>query len=215
MRYSQINVFTARSSWINKYIDKFISDLEAKGYCVRWAHDTIDVKPAFISYYLSYFSVVSHDVLRLSKHNLVVHESNLPQGRGWSPLSWQVLEGKNIIPITLFEAEEHVDSGRIYLRDFINLEGHELVEEIRYKQAITTFNLCGRFLEDYESLIKQSCEQQGEPTYYSRRTPNDSRLDINKSIADQFNLLRIVDNEHYPAFFEYKGKRYIVTITKA
>ena len=35
------------------------------------------------------------------------------------------------------------------------------------------------------------------------------------SIAEQFDLLRVVDPEHYPAFFDYRGKRYIPKVEKA
>ena len=51
--------------------------------------------------------------LNLNKYNLVVHESDLPEGKGWSPLTWQVIEGKRNIPITLFEANSLIDSGNI------------------------------------------------------------------------------------------------------
>ena len=78
-------------------------------------------------------------------HNLVVHESNLPKGKGWSPLTWQILEGKNKIPITLFEANSDIDGGNIF-KDFIYLQGHELIEEIRIKQALKSFNLILKFL---------------------------------------------------------------------
>ena len=57
--------------------------------------------------------------LNLNKHNLVVHESDLPKGKGWSPLTWQVIEGKNEIPVTLIEATEQVDAGDIYGQEII------------------------------------------------------------------------------------------------
>ena len=37
--------------------------------------------------------------LNLNKSNIVVHESWLPKGKGWSPLSWQVIEGESEIPV--------------------------------------------------------------------------------------------------------------------
>ena len=36
--------------------------------------------------------------------------------------------------------------------------------------------------------------------------------DISKSLDDQFNLLRTVDNNEYPAFFEINGRRYVIKI---
>ena len=37
-------------------------------------------------------------------------------------------------------------------------------------------------------------------------------VDLNKTIHEQFNLFRIVDNELYPAFFLHQGKKYILKI---
>ena len=48
--------------------------------------------------------MIKDDIIDLSKHSLVVHSSNLPQGKGWSPMTWQIIEGKNKITNTLFEA---------------------------------------------------------------------------------------------------------------
>ena len=39
-------------------------------------------------------------------------------------------------------------------------------------------------------------------------------IDLNKNLKSQFNLLRICDNEKYPAFFNYKNKKYILKIFK-
>ena len=49
-------------------------------------------------------------------------------------------------------------------------------------------------------------------TYRPKRTPEDSRLDLNKSINEQFNLLRVCDKNRFPAFFVIHGKKYKVII---
>jgi methionyl-tRNA formyltransferase len=46
------------------------------------------------------------------------------------------------------------------------------------------------------------------------RNASDSEININKSIKSQFNLLRICDNEKYPAFFKYKNCKFILKIFK-
>ena len=148
--------------------------------------------------------------LNLNKFNIVVHESDLPLGRGWSPLTHQILEGKNEITVTLFEASETVDKGPYYLKQKISFRGNELVNEIRKKQAETTFSLIKEFLKRHPKIEKKP--MIGKGTYYKKRLPKDSELDIEKSIKKNFNLLRVVDNERYPAFFYYKGKKFIIKI---
>lgn len=75
--------------------------------------------------------------------------------------------------------------------------------------------MCERFVELYPSIIACGKEQEGEESFYPRRRPEDSRIDIGKSIKDQFDLLRVVDNERYPAFFEYNGCRYVLKIERS
>lgn len=54
--------------------------------------------------------------------------------------------------------------------------------------------------------------QRGEPSLYPKRTAKDSELDITKSIESQFDLLRIVSNEEFPAFFYKNGKKFVLKI---
>lgn len=150
--------------------------------------------------------------LELNSSNIVVHESWLPKGKGFSPLSWQILEGKDEIPITLFEAQKEVDAGVIYFQECIKLSGNELNDELKHKQGILTNTLIEKYILSYPNI--KGKEQQGESTFYKRRTPKDSELNINKSIDEQFNLLRIVDNQNYPAYFIKNNVKYILKIEK-
>jgi len=207
-----ISVCSDAGSWINIHIPELLLDWLAEGHEVRWAHDAAALLEGDICFFLSYGRIVYADILLKHKNNLVVHESDLPKGRGWSPLTWQVIEGADLIPITLFEAAEAVDSGLIYLQEQIRLNGDELVEELRFLQANSTSRMCRKFVADYPSILNEAYEQKGEPTYYSRRYPVDSQLDPDQTIRDQFELLRVVDNLCYPAWFELNGYNYRLKI---
>ena len=99
------------------------------------------------------------------------------------------------------------------LEQFVEqLEGHELIEEMRDALGRKTVELCRRYMDEDTPL--RGVPQEGEPTQYSRRRPKDSRLDPDRSIAEQFDLLRVVDNERYPAFFEWRGQKYELRIDK-
>src|SRR5512134_780920 len=60
---------------------------------------------------------------------LVLHASDLPQGKGWSPHIWSVIGGASEITLCLLEAADPVDSGRVWLKTRFALEGHELLPE--------------------------------------------------------------------------------------
>ena len=149
--------------------------------------------------------IKSHDY----KHAYVIHESDLPNGRGWSPLAWQILEGKNKIVVSLIELAEKVDSGAICKQETLHLDGTELANEIHEKSALVKTSLIDWLLNQDEV---KPFYQLGKATYYPRRTPADSELDIHKTIAEQFNLLRICE-PRFPAFFNYGGRKYTVTLT--
>ncbi|MFC1624232.1 formyltransferase family protein [Candidatus Omnitrophota bacterium] len=210
-RFNNIGVLTAKKSWFISYGRKFVKILRSKGYRARLFLDHNDLGEGFqVVFMLSYFNIVQKDFLKKHKHNLIVHESDLPKGKGWVPLFWQILEGKNKIPVVLFEATEKVDSGVVYIKDYILLKGHELHDEIRRLQAEKTIEICLRFLEGYENL--KLVKHNGKATYYRKRLPENSKLDINKSIKEQFNLLRSVNNNEFPGFFYYKGHKYRIEI---
>jgi methionyl-tRNA formyltransferase len=148
------------------------------------------------------------------KATLVLHASDLPKGRGWSPYIWSILDGANQITVSLLEASEPVDSGAVWLKTTFDLEGHELLQEINEKLFAAELYLMTQAIEQFE-LIKPM-QQDGDPgPYMKKRTPADSRIDPCKSIVEQFNLLRVVDSQRYPAFFDYQGKRYFIKIEKA
>lgn len=184
------------------------------GHAVVWRHNVSQIKNGDIVFYLSCGQIVPGDILSRNKHNLVIHESALPDGKGWSPLTWQILEGKNEIPITLFEAVESVDSGKIYIQDIMHFNGTELIEELRQKQAEYTIKMCVSFVEDYPGITSRGKEQSGRSSYYKKREPEDSKFYPDKTICEQFSLLRVVDNERYPAYFELNGMQYILKIEK-
>jgi methionyl-tRNA formyltransferase len=114
------------------------------------------------------------------------------------------------IYVSLIEATKEVDAGYIYLRDFFMLKGYELFDEIRYLQAQAYFQIIKKFLIKYPNI--KSKPQKGRSNFNLRRRSEDSEININKSIKSQFNLLRICDNELYPAFFKYKKNKYILKI---
>lgn len=209
-----IAIISDEKSWINDFLVSFIETLKGLGHKVVHKYLFDKSNSYDVVFLLSYSKIISAEELRLNKHNLVVHESNLPEGKGWSPLTWQVIEGKNDIRITLFEADEKVDSGKIYLRKNMHFNGDELVDELRKKQAEYTLEMCLEFINNYNKLINSAYDQAGESTYYPRRYPQDSELDINKTMNEQFNLLRTVDNDKYPAFFYKNNKKYIIKIFK-
>lgn len=209
----KVTLLSDADSWLNAWLPELKTAFEADGHAVRWIHDPAQLVTGDVAFFLSLSRVVAADLRGRHAHNLVVHESALPHGRGWSPLTWQVLEGRNQIPVTLLDAADAVDAGEIHAQAVISLRGDELVQELRAAQAAATIQLCRDFIANYPFNLADSRPQTGEASFYPRRRPADSRLDPDKTLREQFNLLRVCDPERYPAFLELGGRRYEIRIS--
>ncbi len=206
-----ILILTSPDQWFVPYAKQLQNKLH--GSKLLYNHNEIN-RAYDVVYILSYHKIIPLEQLKNNRHNIVIHASALPKGKGWAPMFWQVLEGKNEIPFTMFEASSGVDDGDIYLQDTILLTGYELNNELRDKQANFIIDMCLKFLNNYDTY-KFSKKQSGEESFYARRSAKDSELNINKTIKEQFNLLRIVNNDDYPAFFEIDGHKYNIKIERA
>lgn len=171
-----------------------------------------EVKNFDIVFVLGYTKLLQDETLESNEQLLVVHESDLPKGRGFAPMQWQILDGKNNITVCLLKVSSEADKGDIYEKMIISLDGTELYDELRIKQAKTTFELIECFLKKFPDV--NLTKQVGEPTTYRRRKPSDSELDVDQTIRNQFNLLRICNNNDWPAFFEIAGVKYKLKIEK-
>ena len=199
------------NSWIMPFIEELKTYLR-DNHEVLHVFKSEQVTEGDVLFILSCEKLVKSNVLKLNKNNIVVHPSGLPEQRGWSPLTWQVLEGKNTIPICLFEAAAEADDGGVYIRDKIELDGTELNTEMKQKQGEITLRMIKENLKEKEAL--PAVPQKGEPSFCPRRMPEDSEISISDSIKNQFNKLRVSDNERYPAFFYHKETKYILKIHK-
>lgn len=200
------------NSWFVHYGQILEEKLSRLGHEVRYFHNPSDLFPCDILFLLSCTKLLSPKYLQQNKNNIVVHASDLPQGKGFSPLQWQILEGKNKIPLTLFEAVDEVDAGPYYLKDSVRFEGHELLGELRKKMSLKIIDMCLKYVQNYKNL--KGKPQIGNSTYYKKRGIADDELDITKSIADHFNHLRVADNDSYPLFFKFQGHKYSIKIFK-
>jgi methionyl-tRNA formyltransferase len=215
LRRLSITVLSDVENWMAPWLANLLATWAEEGHRISWVHRPADVPEGDLCFILGCGQIMKPGVLRRNDCNLVVHASRLPRGKGWSPWVWQILEGAARIPLTLFEAAEAVDSGPIYLQEEVEFAGTELIHEIRRRIAEGAIRLCRKFVLSYPAVTRNARPQVGPATYYARRGPDDSRLDPERSLAEQFNLLRVVDNERFPAFFDWMGQRYVLKIENA
>ena len=147
--------------------------------------------------------------------SLVLHASDLPKGRGWSPHIWELLQGAEVLTLSLVEAEDAVDSGRIWKKTRITIPKCALWDEINRLLFTAEVQLIDHAVRNFGRLTPMAQTGTEQATYYPKRTPNNSELDVNKSIAEQFDLIRVCDPKRFPAYFEYLGQRYTLKLEKS
>lgn len=197
-------------SWFIPFGNELLILLSEKGHEVTYVHNKSDIEKSDICFILSCISIMNDGYLAMSKHNIVVHASDLPQGKGFSPMQWQVLEGRSDIVLTMFEAQKEFDAGPVYFKRTLHLEGNELYIEMREKLGSMMVEMCDQYIQHMNELTPD--EQSGKETFYHRRTVKDDELDIKKTLEEQFNHFRIADNENHPLYFKYKNRKYILKI---
>lgn len=148
------------------------------------------------------------------RHTLVLHASDLPKGRGWSPHIWDLIEGHETITLSLLEAEDKVDSGRIWLKRHISIEKTAIWRDVNRLLFEAEINLMNEALTNHQAIKPYQQSSDIEPTYRRKRTPEDSRVNPALSLADQFNLIRMCDPDRYPAWFEMYGQKYRLVLER-
>ncbi|MCA3246897.1 MAG: hypothetical protein ING29_10535 [Azospirillum sp.] len=208
-----VSVVVDNPSWVLPWAERTVDILRAAGDDAFLVREYSDVREGSAAFLFGCLRICPPDILARNRFNLVVHASDLPKDRGFSPWTWAILEGADRLTVCLIAAQEPVDSGPIYAKECIDLAGHELVDELRTMIGAAHVRLAAGFMA--QDRVPHGTAQAGEPTWRRRRTPRDSRLDPSRPLAEQFDLLRVVDNERYPAFFDFRGNRYEIRISKA
>jgi len=98
---------------VNKYLEDWISRNSAS-HDLTLARRKDDIPGGEILFLISCSEIVKRHDLAKYKNSLVLHASDLPKGRGWSPHIWEILNGEETITLSLLEAGDKVDSGRIW-----------------------------------------------------------------------------------------------------
>ena len=148
------------------------------------------------------------------KHALVLHASDLPKGRGWSPHIWELLGGADCITLSLLDVAAAIDSGDIYKKVKVDIPRSALWDEINDLIFVAEIQLIEFAIQNVGKLKKYPQNSNLEATYYPRRSPKDSEIDPNKSISEQFDLIRVCDPNRFPAHFHHRDVAYKIILEK-
>ncbi|WPJ97330.1 formyltransferase family protein [Coraliomargarita algicola] len=197
---------------VNAYLNQWISSHAMHEVALMRRRDELD--SGDLLFLISCSEIIDREVRDRFKKVLVIHASDLPLGRGWSPHVWQIVEGSENVCVTLLEAEDHIDSGDIWNKIWVAIPVDALWTEINDIIFEAECSLMDYAVENFHSIKPTQQNRSIPPTYYPKRTPADSELDPQKSIADQFDLIRVCDPDRFPAYFSLRGSEYIIRLER-
>lgn len=205
-----INILTSSDSEFVDSAQALQQELIKCGHTSIIYTDHSNMEGGDLLFILSYFSILSRSELAKHHNNIVVHASDLPAGKGFSPMAWQIAKGTRAIVFTLFEAVEALDAGPVYMKDTLDLNGTELYDEWKELQNQQVLDMVYKFVGQLPGVLEQGSPQVGEETVYRCRNANDDQLDVERSLSSQFDTLRICNPDKFPAWFLHRGRKYKV-----
>ena len=126
---------------------------------------------------------------------VVFHMTDLPYGRGGSPLQNLIVRGHSETMISALKVDKGIDTGDIYCKSPLSLEGS--AQEIFERSAPIIAKMIERIIEERLS----PSPQQGSPVYFKRRNKDDGRLNTLTNLEEVYNYIRMLDAEGYPNAF--------------
>jgi len=126
---------------------------------------------------------------------VIFHMTDLPFGRGGSPLQNLIVRGIYETRISALRCVEEMDAGPIYLKRPFSLYGS--AEEIFLRASDVIEGMIVEILENMPDPVPQ----EGVPTVFKRRRPEDGNLAATQSLGQAFDLIRMLDAEGYPNAF--------------
>ena len=193
-------------------IMKWIDSYNQKRHDVKLIHNKSACRGGDILFLISCVEIVRKADRDKYRFSLVVHASDLPKGRGWSPLMWNIGNGENKNVVTLLNVADPFDTGAIWKKEIIEFRGDELYNEINERLFECESKLMSWFVDNCE--MANAVPQMGVPSYWPRRCDDQNRIDVDSTISSQFDKLRVCDPHRFPAFFDYSGWRYSLRIEK-
>lgn len=196
---------------VNAWLERWAADHREEHH-VRLVRSVAEVTSGDFLFLISCSEIVRAAVRDRFRHTLVIHASDLPEGRGWSPHIWSVLRGDSQLTLSLLTCRDPVDSGDIFRKERVPLDGTETFDELNARLFEAELRLMSWAVENCDRVTPEP--QTGTPSHWPRRTPEDGRIRPDAPFSEVFTLLRVSDPFRYPAFYDYRGQRFRIRLEK-
>jgi methionyl-tRNA formyltransferase len=174
---------------------------EQLGLAVTYTPAGVVSSGAELGVVVAYGRLVKPDVLA-AVPMVNVHFSLLPRWRGAAPVERAVLAGDPETGVCLMELEEALDTGPVYARAVTRVGRDETADELRHRLGEMGTEL---LLKSLSVGLGTPEPQVGEPTYASKISPDELRLDFDRAAEVCNRVVRVGR-----AWTTWRGKRLLV-----
>ncbi len=127
------------------------------------------------------------------------HMTDVPYGRGGSPLQNLILRGHAATKLTALRMERELDAGPVYMKRPLDLAGS--AQAIFERAADLVYDMIAEIVAREPVAVPQ----QGEAVVFTRRTPAQSALPADATTQALYDHIRMLDAEGYPKAFVDRG----------
>tara|TARA_B100000989_G_C19463914_1_gene437414 strand:- start:373 stop:1074 length:702 start_codon:yes stop_codon:yes gene_type:complete len=137
------------------------------------------------------------------------HMTDLPYGRGGSPLQNLILKGFKNTKLSAHRMTDKIDAGDIYLKKNLSLKGS--AKSIYVRSTKLSLQMIVHIINNKIYPKKQ----KGKAVYFKRRNPKQSKLNFREDLELIYNKIRMLDAPGYPkAVTIINSKKIIFTNSK-
>ena len=120
-----------------------------------------------------------------------VHASLLPKYRGGAPIHYAIINGDKEAGVTIMEMVKKMDAGDMIAKASTPITDEDNVGTMFEKLAVIGRDLLLKTLPDYiAGNIKPEPQDESKATFSPNITPEEERIDWNKSAREVFNHIR-------------------------
>lgn len=120
-----------------------------------------------------------------------VHASLLPKYRGGAPIHYSIINGDKEAGVTIMEMVKKMDAGDMIAKASTPITDEDNVGTMFEKLAVIGCDLLLKTLPDYiAGNIKPEPQDESKATFSPNITPEEERIDWNKSAREVFNHIR-------------------------
>jgi methionyl-tRNA formyltransferase len=195
-------IVAAKGYWNAEYFEKYSKKQKGDWYFVSSPHELNKllefVNPRYV-FFPHWSWIVPKEIVN-QYECICFHMTDLPYGRGGSPLQNLIIRGKANTKVTALKMEDSLDTGPIYYKKLMSLQGsaHDI-----YKRAS---KVCWDMIADFVKENPKSKPQKGTVTNFKRRNPEQSRIPEGLSLNQVYDYIRMLDAPGYPKAFIEKNE---------